>query len=621
MEESRTLYQIISQRRWLILLIQILIIAMALVLAFALRFDFMIPSLYRQTLMNLLLPVLAIKLLIFWRFGLFHGWWRYVSMADLIVLAKANLVASLGFILYAVFAYRLGDIPRSVLAFDGVLCFLMLGGVRFATRAFRENYFPMLMKGSVDNHILIVGAGDAGQMIARELRQNRRLNSAAIGFVDDDKRKQKLRFQGLSVLGTTLELNAVCSAYQVNEVIIAIPSARGQDIRRIVDLCLDAGVRFRTLPSVGELIDKSISLEQLKDVDVEDLLGRDPVSIDTVKVAEYLKGKRVLITGAGGSIGSELCRQVSQFGPETLILFDQSETPLFEIEKELVQRYPQAIFTPVMGSVRDRDRVRRVFEEYRPEVVFHAAAYKHVPMMEFNPAEAVLNNVLGTKILADAADQTSVQHFVMISTDKAVNPTNIMGASKRAAELYVQCLAKTSKTHFVTVRFGNVLGSNGSVVPIFHRQIKAGGPVTVTHPEVTRFFMTIPEASQLVLQAGSMGKGGEIFLLDMGESVKIVELAERMIRLSGFRPHEDIEIQFTGLRPGEKLYEELLIDGEGALATPHEKIRVAGAVEKDSQRLEQELSRLFDAAREMKLDEVREELMTVVPEFVTAENE
>lgn len=620
MAKSAKLYQIISQRRWLILLVQVLIIVMAFVLAFALRFDFSIPPFYQQVLLDLMLPVLLIKLLVFWRFGLFQGWWRYVSMADLIVLAKANVVATLGFVLFAVFVYPLGIIPRSVMVLDGVLCFLMLGGIRFATRAFRENYFPMIMKKSLDNHVLIVGAGDAGQVIARELRQNSRLNSVALGFVDDDPRKQKQRFQGLPVLGLTDEINKICSDYEVTEVIIAIPSAKGRDIKRIVDLCLNADVRFRTLPSVGELIDKEISLEQLKDVAVEDLLGRDPVIIDTAKIAEYLRGKRVLVTGAGGSIGAELCRQVSQFGPESLVLFDQSETPLFEIEKELVLRYPEATFRPIMGSVRDRDRVGRVFEEYRPEVVFHAAAYKHVPMMEFNPAEAVLNNVLGTKILADAADAASVQHFVMISTDKAVNPTNIMGASKRAAELYVQCLAKTSKTHFVTVRFGNVLGSNGSVVPIFHKQIKSGGPVTVTHPDVTRFFMTIPEASQLVLQAGYMGNGGEIFLLDMGESVKITELAERMIRLSGLRPYDDIEITFTGLRPGEKLYEELLIAGEGVLSTPHEKIRIACAVDVDSRQLDHNLNRLFESARAMQLIKVREELMNVVPEFVTAEN-
>jgi FlaA1/EpsC-like NDP-sugar epimerase len=620
MAKSANLYQIISQRRWLILLVQVLIIIMAFALAFALRFDFSIPPFYQQVLLDLMLPVLLIKLLVFWRFGLFQGWWRYVSMADLIVLAKANVVATLGFILFAVFVYPLGIIPRSVMVLDGVLCFLMLGGIRFVTRAFRENYFPMIMKKSLDNHVLIVGAGDAGQVIARELRQNSRLNSAALGFVDDDPRKQKQRFQGLPVLGLTGEINKICSDYQVTEVIIAIPSAKGRDIKRIVDLCLNADVRFRTLPSVGELIDKEISFEQLKDVAVEDLLGRDPVIIETAKIAEYLRGKRVLVTGAGGSIGAELCRQVSQFGPESLVLFDQSETPLFEIEKELVLRYPEATFRPIMGSVRDRDRVGRVFEEYRPEVVFHAAAYKHVPMMEFNPAEAVLNNVLGTKILADAADVASVQHFVMISTDKAVNPTNIMGASKRAAELYVQCLAKTSETHFVTVRFGNVLGSNGSVVPIFHKQIKSGGPVTVTHPDVTRFFMTIPEASQLVLQAGYMGNGGEIFLLDMGESVKITELAERMIRLSGLRPYDDIEITFTGLRPGEKLYEELLIAGEGVLSTPHEKIRIAGAVDVDRRQLGHNLDRLFDSARAMQLIKVREELMNVVPEFVTAEN-
>jgi FlaA1/EpsC-like NDP-sugar epimerase len=356
----------------------------------------------------------------------------------------------------------------------------------------------------------------------------------------------------------------------------------------------------------------------VRDIQLEDLLGREPAVLQKDKISRYLKGKRVLITGAGGSIGSELCRQASQFGPACLVLFDNAETPLFNVEQEISKHFPDIPLRAIIGDVRDRDRVNSVFDEVLPEVVFHAAAYKHVPMMEHNPAEAVNNNIYGSKVLADAADAFGVQHFVMVSTDKAVNPTNVMGATKRTAEMYVQSLAKSSKTHFVTVRFGNVLGSNGSVIPTFKEQIANGGPVTVTDPEITRFFMTIPEASQLVLQAGSMGRGGEIFLLDMGEPVKIVKLAEDLIRLSGLKPHEDIKIEYTGLRPGEKLYEELLLAGEDVSATTHEMICVAKSERFDREVLTQQLETLFASAKAMELRKVVLLLQQIVPEFKPA---
>jgi FlaA1/EpsC-like NDP-sugar epimerase len=452
-------------------------------------------------------------------------------------------------------------------------------------------------------------------MIAREIRQNPRLSLEVVGFVDDDPQKQGERFQGVPVLGRQEEIDGICQRQGIDEVIIAIPSATGKEIRQVVERCLAAKVKFKTLPGVGDLIDGRVSVQSIREVSLDDLLGREPVRLEVDKIRGYLAGKRVLVTGAGGSIGSEICRQVARFGPKKIILFDNAETPLFFIEQELLKAAPDIRLVPIIGDIRYRARVEAIFDEFMPEVVFHAAAYKHVPMMEHNPAEAANNNVRGTKILADAADAFGAMHFVMISTDKAVNPTNVMGASKRAAELYVQTLSRRSKTHFVTVRFGNVLGSNGSVVPIFKEQIRHGGPVTVTHPEVTRYFMTIPEATQLVLQAGSMGRGGEIFLLDMGEPVRIVKLAEELIRLSGLRPYEDIDIAFTGLRPGEKLYEELLLDGEGIVPTSHGKIMVANSAPCDEQMLNQRLEELFLAARTMDLTGTVDLLHKIVPEF------
>jgi FlaA1/EpsC-like NDP-sugar epimerase len=537
-------------------------------------------------------------------------------MHDLILIFKANVLASLCLVLYVVYVYRLENISRTVLTLDFVFCFLFMGGVRFITRAFRENYFPMpLSRRQVRQRALIVGAGDAGQMIVKEIRQNPKLQLDVIGFVDDDANKKGQRFQGIQVLGVQEELSTVCLTHGVDEVIIAIPSASGPQIRSIVERCQSLGVKFKTLPGVGDLIDGKVTVQHIRDVNLEDLLGRKPIHLDNRGIASYLKGKRVLVTGAGGSIGSELCRQIAKFQPEKLVLFENSETPLFLIEQELSISFPDIYVVPIIGDIRNPSRINVIFDEQMPQVVFHAAAYKHVPMMELNPAEAINNNVRGTMLLADAADKFAVETFVMISTDKAVRPTNVMGASKRVAELYVQSRSRSSKTRFVTTRFGNVLGSNGSVIPTFKEQIKKGGPVTVTHPEVTRFFMTIPEASQLVLQAGSMGQGGEIYLFDMGEPVKIVALAEELIRLSGMEPHTDIEIVYSGLRPGEKLYEELLLDDEGVLPTQHEKICVARAAFPSRDDLIRKLDVLIAAAKNLDLPGVRAGLQDIVPEY------
>ncbi len=610
-----------NNRFWVIIFLKAVVVLSAFLFAFSIRFDFVIPKEYWPRIVSLLPPLLAIKLVVFWRIGLFKGWWRYVSMPDLVQIFKGNLIASLIFVGYAVFVYRLEQIPRSVLVLDGIFCFMLMGGVRFATRAFRENYLPMINgSGAKKSRILVVGAGDAGQMIVREVRSNARLDLELVGFVDDDHLKQKGLFQGLKVLGTQVALADIVNAHKVDEIIIAIPSASGQQIRSIVERCRSVDVKFKILPGVGDLINGSVSVQQLRDVKLEDLLGRKPISLDQAQISNYLQDKRVLVTGAGGSIGSEICRQVARFQPEKLILFENAETPLFLIEKELADTYPDIHIVPIIGDIRNRSRVNVIFDEQMPQVVFHAAAYKHVPMMELNPAEAVNNNIQGTRLLADAADCFGVEKFVMVSTDKAVRPTNVMGTTKRVAELYVQSLNKTSKTNFVTTRFGNVLGSNGSVIPTFKAQIVKGGPVTVTHPDVTRFFMTIPEATQLVLQAGSMGSGGEIYLFDMGEPVRIQTLAEELIRLSGLQPHEDIEIVYTGLRPGEKLYEELLLDGEGVLSTPHNKICIAQSVTPPHDELVKRMDHLLADAKALDLAGVREKLRQLVPEYTPVEN-
>jgi FlaA1/EpsC-like NDP-sugar epimerase len=602
-------------QRILTIAINLSAIAGALVLAFLVRYDFKFEVFPMQAFWRMLPAVLLIKVVVFWYYGLFRGWWRYVSMADLIAITKANALSSVLVVMYAVFAFRLESIARTVLFLDGLFCFLLVAGIRFSIRVFRERS-PRLREGrSRKTRLLIVGAGNAGQMIVRELQMNRKLQYHAIGFVDDDTRKLKNRFLGLQVLGTCADIPGLCRKHRIEEVVIAIPSAGGKQIKAIVERCQRANVAYKTLPSVGGLLDGSVSIEQIKDVSLDDLLGRDPVRLDTQKISAYLRDKRVLITGAGGSIGSELCRQVARFSPEKLVLFENGETPLFSIEQELRDKYPKLRIYPIIGDIRYRARVEAIFDEFLPEVVFHAAAYKHVPMMEFNPAEAVNNNVRGTQVVAQAAHMFKAEHFVMVSTDKAVNPTNIMGTTKRAAEKLVQALARRSSTRFVTVRFGNVLGSNGSVIPTFQEQIRNGGPITVTHKNITRYFMTIPEAAQLVLQAGSMGEGGEIYLLDMGEPVKILHLAEELIRLSGKEPYEDIDITFTGLRPGEKLYEELLLDGEGVKPTTHEKICVARSVQEDETTLQGQLDELFDSARKLDLGRTVEVLREIVPEY------
>ncbi len=517
---------------------------------------------------TLFAAVLIARLATFWYFDLFQGLWRYVSLTDLINLAKATLAGSLIYLL-AIIALRPGlrDVARSVLVIEPILCLMLAGGVRMVVRTYREIFAPAARGG---RRVLIVGAGDAGEMLLREMKAHRHLNYTPVGFIDDDRRKHGTKIHGVPVLGGIDGVKVIVETTGAEELIMAIPSAQGAEYARILKDCASTGVRLRRLPQgVADII----RLTELRDVAVEDLLDREPVEIDLDALRAAVSGKIVLVTGAGGSIGSEVVRQLAPLTPSLVIALDRSENALFFLEREMAVHHAGLVVRMRVGDVLDRPAMRALFEQHKPHLILHAAAYKHVPLMESHPVEAVQNNVAATRFLAELAVEHGVERFLLISSDKAVRPTSVMGATKRAAELALQAMPKSS-TQFIAVRFGNVLGSDGSVVPLFRKQIQEGGPVTVTHPDVVRYFMTISEAVGLVLQAGVMGKGGELFHLDMGRPVKVVELAEKLIQLSGFRPHEDIEIRFIGLRPGEKMHEELLADGEGVEPTQHPRIRV-----------------------------------------------
>jgi len=504
---------------------------------------------------------------------------------------------------------------EGVIMLDLFTTIMLLSGLRMLIRLYHEEFFSEA-RGSVVRRFLIVGAGNAGEALLREVQRRSDMQYEVIGFIDDNPAKVGMSIHGISVLGTVDQLPAICEKNRIDEIAIAMPSATRKQLRRVVQACLGTKLRFSTVPLLTDIASGKLKVSQMRDVDINDLLGRDVIKLDLDEIEKYLKGRVILVTGAGGSIGSEMCRQVCAFSPKMLLMVEQAENPLFFIERELRQNFPAVSMQAVICDITDKSRVNQIFAQYRPEVVIHAAAHKHVPLMEANPGEAIKNNVVGTRTVADAADAYGVASFVMISTDKAVNPTSIMGSTKRVAEMYIQDLNNTSKTRFVTVRFGNVLGSNGSVVPIFKQQIAAGGPVMVTHPEMRRYFMTIPEASQLVLQAATMGSGGELFMLDMGEPVKIVDLARELITLSGFRLGEDIEIEFSGLRPGEKLFEELSIEGEGMLPTKHPKIAILNTIPKDRQVLRQHIDDLVAIAPGQDHQQIVAGIRQIVPEFI-----
>lgn len=620
-EQSRVLLRPIK------VLTHALLFALSWLVAFGLAYNFQGFDRWFLVFFLPLLPVVVIvKVSVFGLMGLFRGSWRYVSMRDVSRVTQGAFVSFVWiFVLYygAVNVGQLGlnwdpfggrDFPDSVLLLDFFGTIGLVAASRVLVRLYHEEVRPVVDGGAPK--LLILGAGNAGENLTREILRMPVMKYRIVGFLDDDPARWGSEIHGIPVLGATSRIKQVCDEYAVDEILIAIPSASKETIRRLVELCRGTNLRFKTLPAVTDLIGSRIQLQQIRDVDINDLLGRAPVKLDDDAIGEYLRARVVLVTGAGGSIGSEMCRQVCKFAPERLILVEQAEQNLFEIDRELRGRYPELNIIPCIADICDQQRLRRIFDVHRPTAVFHAAAHKHVPMMEFNPGEAVKNNVRGTQTIADVAAEFACEKFVMISTDKAVNPTSIMGCSKRVAEMYIQALNDRASTQFVTVRFGNVLGSSGSVVPIFQDQIRRGGPVTVTHPEMVRYFMTIPEAAQLVLQAGALGNGGEIFVLDMGEPVKIVDLARDLITLSGFRPGDDIEIRFVGMRPGEKLFEELSIEGEDVCRTSHPKIGTWRHRHADLETLMPKINALLSDADMLDRDHARNRLKEIVPEFL-----
>ena len=561
------------------------------------------------------LIVVGTRSIIFSISNIYRSIWAYASIHDLLEIIKTTLLSSLVSTTALLFYNRFHQHSRMVPVLDTLLLLSFLCFRSFSWRIIRDYYLDdSFHKGKP---ILLIGAGKHGVNLLSEIRRHPELSLNPVGFLDDDLTKQGAHIHGLPILGTTNAIEVILKKYSIEEVIITSDKIQGKGISSINAVCEANKIKVKILPSFGDIFCGKVGINQLREVRVEDLLGRDIVNLEVESIKSYLKGHTILISGAAGSIGSEIVRQVSQFEPKQVILLDSAETPLYEIEYELkIDNQFHIDYQAVICDVKNVSRLSYVFELFKPSVVFHCAAYKHVPLMEAHPSEAVLNNIMGTKNIADVSRFTGIQKFVMISTDKAVNPVNIMGASKRIAELYIQHIAGTSKTKFITVRFGNVLGSNGSVIPRFKQQIEAGGPVTVTHPDIIRYFMTIPEASQLVLQAGSMGNKGEIFLLDMGEPVKILDLAEEMIRLSGFQPYKEIDIVFSGLRPGEKLYEELLLGIEGIKKTHHPKIMIANAAGvSDSVTLLEKLDQLFRAAKSNKKTEIYNLFKELVPEY------
>jgi len=594
-----------------LLAIHILCFTATYLLAFLIRFDGEFSVLQWEMALQTLPVVVGVKVLASLIMGSHRGWWRYATFPDLVNIAEAATLGSVAIAAFGFFTRTGQAIPRSVILLDWAGMVLLLGGLHAGTRLFREHFYPMIMTRP-PKRVLVVGASEAGVALIHELRGQSRSAFKVVGILDPDRSLKGRVLAGVEVLGTLEDVRRHAVLHRAKAVLVPTPSTAARQVRQLVSACSEVGVKVQVVPGLNSLLEGAFNIAP-RDVDIQDLLCREPVQIDCRSIVGLLRGRVVLVTGAAGSIGSEICRQALAFRPRRLILLDHSENGLFFLERELGALAPTLEVIPSIASITDGPRLRDVFARYRPSAVFHAAAHKHVPMMEKHPGEAIKNNVFGTRTLVDEAIRAGVDVFVMISTDKAVNPTSVMGASKRLAEMYVQANSMRSSTRLITVRFGNVLGSNGSVVPVFKEQIRTGGPVTVTHPEITRYFMTIPEAAQLVLQAGVLGAGGEIFVLDMGEPVKVVDLARDLIRLSGLT-EEEVKITFTGLRPGEKLFEELYDAGEVRLPTPHPRIFMAQHRPCPLNPLRALLRRLA-ALIDGPADEVVDTLRVILPEY------
>lgn len=576
------------RRMYIILVVDVVIIWAAIAISYMFRFNGSIPPYYEQQMCGFALITTLICGLSLAFFRMYKRMWQYASIGEIIELIKAVMIGMTASFLITSIAFG-KEVPLSIATRTVELMLLFMGGSRFLWRLIRVN---RTAKMELAHNILVVGAGDCGALIAKEIMSSKMFaGSRLIGFIDDDPHKQSMRVVGYPVLGNRYDIIETVHKYQVHDIVIAMPSSKRSDITDIISICTMTKAKVKIIPAINDFITGRLAVKTLRNVEVEDLLGREPVQIDLQGVMDYVTDKVVLVTGAGGSIGSELSRQIATFKPRKLMLLGHGENSIYTIEMELRTKFPGVKLETVIADIQDRPRMENVFRSFKPQVIFHAAAHKHVPLMERNPSEAVKNNVFGTKNVADCADKYGAERFVMISSDKAVNPTSVMGATKRIAEMYIQSLNTASRTQFVAVRFGNVLGSRGSVIPRFKEQIAAGGPVTVTHPDMVRYFMTIPEAVQLVIQAGAFAKGGEIFILDMGKPVRILDLAKDLIRLSGLEPDVDIKIEFTGMREGEKLFEELLTAAEATTATQHERIFVGQPLEISQSELELQMRR------------------------------
>ena len=592
-------------------------IMLSSVLSLYVRYEFSFMDVQKEVweaVLEAYLINVVITLIIFYIFRLYNSVWRYASDTELVNIIIAVVICAA--MQPVIFWILNTHVPRSYPFFYAFFMMMFTGGVRFSYRIMRmlQNRRLNRIGGKSRINCMIVGAGAAGNAILKEIETSNYLSMHVVCAIDDHPGCHGKYLRGVPIVGGREKIQESVDKYGVDEIIIAIPSASRATLKPILEICKETGCRMRILPGMYQIINGEVNVSKLREVQIEDLLGRDPIQVNVDEIIGYVSGKTVLVTGGGGSIGSELCRQIAQHNPKCLIIFDIYENGVYEVQQELKQKYPHLNMEVLIGSVRNTARVEEVFKLYRPDIVYHAAAHKHVPLMEVSPHEAIKNNVFGTLKVARAADEYGVRRFVLISTDKAVNPTNIMGASKRICEMIIQDMNRKSKTEYVAVRFGNVLGSNGSVVPLFKKQIEAGGPVTVTHPDIIRYFMTIPEAVSLVLQAGAYAKGGEIFVLDMGEPMKIDDLARNLIKLSGYRVDDEIKIEYTGLRPGEKMYEELLMNEEGLTETANKMIYIGKPIEIDDEKFEQQLEQLRAASKAEESD-IRAEVAKIVPTY------